>query len=471
MVDVCVIGAGPAGSTFAARMAELGHEVCLIERARFPRRHLGESLSPGVLPLLDTIGAREAAEASGFRRVHSVVVKWDAGLQVRQDSRQQGLIVDRGSFDTMLLERARALGVRVLQPAVLRTRRHDENGWHVCIEAEGRTFHLRAAFIADASGRAASTRGRKTPTGCRTLALYSYWRGSHLAEQPRIEAGNEAWYWGVPLPDGTYNTLVFVDMKHFRMEKARPLATRFRELLDRSGLMTGCRDARLIGPVLAADATPYLDRESVTPSSIKIGEAALAIDPLSSSGVQKAIQTALAGAVVCNTLLRGRESSDAALRFYRQNLADASERHGRWAAAHYASVATRGGGAFWNHRASHIEPQPASLASDPIDAYALSMARIELSDQLEFVDLPSIEGDFVTVKPAVRHPGLEGPVTYLGGWELAPLLRRLPVGLTMLQLAQSWAASIPLKSALAIAGWLLNKGILVGKTVERRELT
>ena len=48
MADVCVIGAGPAGSTFAARMAQLGHHVHLIERQRFPRRHLGESLSPGV---------------------------------------------------------------------------------------------------------------------------------------------------------------------------------------------------------------------------------------------------------------------------------------------------------------------------------------------------------------------------------------------------------------------------------------
>jgi len=471
MVDVCVIGAGPAGSTFAARMAELGYEVCLIERARFPRRHLGESLSPGVLPLLETIGAREAVEASGFRRVRSVLVKWDAGLQVRQDSREQGLIVDRGSFDTLLLERARALGVRVLQPAVIRTRRHDENGWQVCIEAEGRTFHIRAAFIADASGRAAATGGRKTPTGCRTLALYTYWRGCDLAERPRIEAGNEAWYWGVPLPDGTYNTLVFVDLKHFRMEKARPLGARFRELLERSSLMTGCRDAHPIGPIRAADATPYLDQDSVTPSSIKIGETALAIDPLSSSGVQKAIQTALAGAVVCNTLLRKREASDAALRFYRQNLADASERHCRFAAAHYASVATRGAGAFWNDRASHIGAQPPSPASDPIIAHALSMARIELSDQLDFVDLPSIEGDFVMVKPALRHPGLEGPVTYLGGWELAPLLRQLPAGLTMLQLAQAWSASIPLKSALTIVGWLFNKGILVGKPAERREFT
>ena len=469
MADVCVIGAGPAGSTFAARLAALGHDVCLVERARFPRSHLGESLSPGVLPLLDATGARAAVEAAGFQRVRSVLTKWDAGLHVREDTREQGLLVDRGRFDMLLLERARALGVRVLQPAVVRERRREGNGWRIRIDADGRTSDVRAAFMADASGRAAGMSARKRRTGCRTLALYAYWRGSNLPSQPRIEAGTDAWYWGVPLPDGTYNTLVFVDVKQFRAAGAGPLVARFRELLDRSGLMAGCRDAELAGPVLVADATPYLDCESVTRTSIKVGDAALAIDPLSSSGVQKAIQSALAGAIVCNTLLRKTASAAAALRFYRQTLADASGRHCRWAAAHYGSVAVRSGGTFWAERAAHAEPQPPLPARDPLDAQALAAACVEVSKQLEFVELPCIEGDFVTMKPALSHPGLEGPVAYLGGWELAPLLRRLPAGLTMLQIAQAWSSGIPLKSALAIAGWLLNNGVLVARTVERRE--
>src|SRR5206468_8030294 len=121
---------------------------------------------------------------------------------------------------------------------------------------------------------------------------------------------------------------------------------------DRSGLMAGCRDARLVSPVLAADATPYLDEESVTPLSIKVGEAALALDPLSSSGVQKAIQSALAGAVVVNTLLRKPALREAAFRFYRESLGQASERHRRWAAEHYGTVAARNAASFWRDRAT-----------------------------------------------------------------------------------------------------------------------
>ena len=79
------------------------------------------------------------------------------------------------------------------------------------------------------------------------------------------------------------------------------------------------------------------------------------------------------------------------------------------------------------------------------------------------MDLPCIDGEFVAVKPAVRHPGLEGPVAYVGGQEIAPLLRRLPVGSTPLQIARSWSDRIPLESGLAIAGWMLNRGILVSR--------
>ena len=462
MADICVIGAGPAGSTFAARMAQLGHEVCLIECAHFPRSRLGESLSPGVMPLLEVTGARGAVEAAGFRRVRSVLVKWDEPLKERRDAREQGLLVDRGRFDTLLLERARALGVRVLQPARVRERRTHDGGWSLDVEADGSSVKLRADFVADATGRSAGITARRRRTACRTLALYGYWRGSHLPEQPRIEAGADAWYWGVPLPDGTYNTLVFMDVRQFRAARTTPLAARFRELLGRSGLMAGCHDAQLVGSVRAADATPYRDEESVSPLSIKVGEAALAIDPISSSGVQKAIQTALAGSVVCNTLLRRAESSAAALGFYRHNLAEASGRHCRWAADHYGLVARRTAGSFWRDRAPDGESRPSSRPPRAFDPSALSAARVELSRELDFVELPCIEGDFVTVKPALRHPGLEGPVAYLGGWELAPLLRRLPAGLTPLQLAQSWSSRIPLKSGLALAGWLLHNGILVG---------
>jgi len=109
MSCIAVIGAGPAGCVFAARMAQLGYEVTLVERLAFPRRRLGESLSAGVLPLLETIGARGAVETAGFSRVHVVRTAWVEDEVERRDPDGRGLLVDRGQFDALLLERARAL--------------------------------------------------------------------------------------------------------------------------------------------------------------------------------------------------------------------------------------------------------------------------------------------------------------------------------------------------------------------------
>ena len=449
--DVCVIGGGPAGSVLAARLAALGHTVSLIERAQFPRRHLGESLSPGVLPLLDTVGARQSVEDAGFSPVESVLVNWDEGLQERRDPDARGLLVDRGRFDALLLQRAAVMGVQVLQPAVFRECRQHGEGWSIVVEQGDQIVQLSARFLADASGRAFATRGLKRRTGARATAFYAYWQGESLPKRPRIEAGSDAWFWGVPLPGGLYNTLVFVDPRAYRPKQ-------FLDLIGRSSLLEGCRDVCLASQVLSADATPYLDEESVTPCSIKVGDAALTIDPLSSSGVQKAIQTSLAAAIVVNTLLRKPESGEHAIEFYRSSLADASDRHCRWAGEYYGRAAAIHPGPFWRQRASEPSTAEALPSFTPNDFAAAPLA---LSPELRFLDSPCIDGAFVTVKPALHHPSLDRPVAYVGGCEVTPLLRQLPAGLTPIQIARLWSDRLPLKTGLAITGWLASRGLLI----------
>ena len=462
MADVCVIGAGPAGCTFAARMAQLGHQVHLIERKLFPRRHLGESLSPGVMTLLRAADMHETVEAAGFPRVRGVWVKWADGPRFREDPRQERLLVDRGEFDLRLLERARALGARVHQPAHVLEQVWDGAKWRLTLDADGTSRHIAADFVANASGRRGVSPRRQTKTGASTLAVYGYWRCASVRTAPWIEAGEDAWYWGVPLPDGTYNTLVFVDPDWFRSAPGSNLSERFLGLIGRSGLMADCRDAELVAPARAIDATPYLSSDCVAPTRIQLGDAALAIDPISSSGVQKAIQTALSGAIVANTLLGRREMTNAALDFYGAQLSDASERHRRWTAGHYRAVADQCDRPFWRQRSAPFETrEPPPLPA--FDASALAMTPVELSPELEFVRTPCLRGDFVSLASALHHPRLGSPLVFLGGRELAPLLQKLPPGKTPLQIAQFWSNRMPLKSSMAIAGWLVNHGVLVGQ--------
>ena len=288
--------------------------------------------------------------------------------------------------------------------------------------------------------------------------------------RPRIEAGEDAWYWGVPLPDGTYNTLVFVDAKRFRAAGEGTLTSRFLDLLDRSRLMEGWGAAEMIAAPSAIDATAYVDDECASPNSLKIGDAALALDPLSSSGVQKAIQGALSAAIVANTLLRRPEAHAAALQFYRASLAEASARHRAWASGHYATVSVREPGSFWSARCAW----PATpVPSGPVVDATLQLASntgVQLSPDAELLEVPRLGPDFVGLGPALHHPTLEAPVAYLGGWELAPLLRQVRAGMTPLQVVHSWSPRVPIKSGLAIAGWMLGRGILVPRAGESRRV-
>jgi flavin-dependent dehydrogenase len=454
--DVCVVGGGPAGSTLAARLAEFGNDVLLIERAEFPRRHLGESLTPGVRPLLEAIGAGDVVIEAGASAVESVLVNWDEGFRERTDPEAQGLLVDRGRFDTLLLEHARAAGVHVLQPAIFRDCSPFAGGWRISVERGGETICFSTRFLADASGRAFATRGRKRRTGARTTAFYAYWQGADLPRRPRIEAGSDAWYWGVPLPDGIYNTLVFVDPRTYG-------PNRFHELVGRSGLLEECRDISLVSPIQAADATPYIDEESVTHHSIKVGDAALSIDPLSSSGVQKAIQTALSGAVVANTLVRKPESRVAAMQFYRSSLAEASARHRRWAGEYYSVAAATRTGEFWRQRALRSAPAEAapSFTASNVAVKNFAGKPLALSPELRFVESPCIDGEFVTVKSALHHPFLDRPVTYVGGCEIPPLVRKVREGMKPMEIALLWSDRVPIRTGLALTGWLLGKGLLV----------
>jgi 2-polyprenyl-6-methoxyphenol hydroxylase-like FAD-dependent oxidoreductase len=430
--------------------------VCLIERAGFPRSRLGESLTPGIWSIAGMIGVRSAIEGAGFTRVRTVSVHWGRGEEERHDPSGRGLLVDRGRFDQLLVEQARSLGVRVLQPATVRERRQAGGEWRLKIDSTGRTIDLGASFVADASGRAGWLPGLRRRTGPRTVALHAYWRGAGLPVTPRVEAGADAWYWSVPLPDGRCNALAFLSPRAVRAARTRAIDTLYLHIIERSRLLAACRDATLDGRVHVVDATPQLADDPVTPRSILVGDAALALDPLSSSGVQKAMQNALSGAVVVNTLLRRPELAGAAMAFHRSSLTASSERHRAWAASHYSTVADVRPGDFWKERASAAPPTERTDEA-PVDMDA----RATLSSRAEIVDEPCLDGDFVAVRPALRHPGLDGAVAYLGGWELAPLLRGLTPGMTPREAALAWSDRMPLPSALAITAWLSRHGIFV----------
>lgn len=461
MSRVCVIGGGPAGAVFALRMAALGHAVTLVERAAFPRRALGEALTPGVRPLLDTVGAGDAIEAGGGLPVARIRHLWDGPAQWRDGGQAAGCTVDRGRFDARLLDHARAAGVEVLQPARVLARDETEAGWSLTVAAPEGLRRVDADFLAIATGRS----GRGRPEGPAAVAAHAYWRLKGAGPAACIEAGADAWYWGVPLPGGLYNTLVVCRPETLRAAEGASLADRLAVLLARSRLLPDLAGAERDGPAGAADATPRRAAEPVGAHFIRIGDAALALDPISSSGVQKAVQGALAAAVTANTLLRRPEAGAAALAFYEARLGETAARHRRWAGGHYAAAAASRPHPFWQERAGDA-PADAPPPAPRLDAAFLRGQPVRLAPEAAIRSMPCLEADFVALRPALTHPGLDGPVAYLGGHALAPLLARFPDGATPLELARSWGDMLPLTPALAIVARLVDFGVIVPASPE-----
>ena len=108
--DVVVIGGGPGGATIATLLAKQGCAVLLVEKQRFPRHHVGESLLPGIVPILQAMDALEKIEAAGFVRKYGATYVWGRNKEPwsidfgSQDENVYAWEVDRGRFDQILLD-------------------------------------------------------------------------------------------------------------------------------------------------------------------------------------------------------------------------------------------------------------------------------------------------------------------------------------------------------------------------------
>lgn len=152
--DVVVIGGGPAGSAASIQCARAGLNVALIERLLFPRNHPGETLHPGIEPLLRQLDVWEEVLAADFPRHVGQWIQW-AGqprfepFGVDENGLWLGFQAWRADFDAILLERARQVGVQVLQPC--RALQAIVNNGRVrgVLTSQGA---VRAHFVVDASG-------------------------------------------------------------------------------------------------------------------------------------------------------------------------------------------------------------------------------------------------------------------------------------------------------------------------------
>jgi hypothetical protein len=335
----------------------------------------------------------------------------------------------------------------VLRPARAHVPAWTGGHWRVPVDGPTWSGDVVARFLVDGTGRAPRPRAGEV----RTVALSAAWRGPAPATvEMRVEAVADGWCWGVTLPDGRVHTLVMVDMKSCAGLDRRGREAKLRDHFRATALFRECLCSTLLGSVGVCDASPHLAEAPATSRAIKVGDAASALDPLSSQGVQSALRSAIQASAVVHTVLTGGDT-EAAVEFYRHAQRESFDHHRRITGELYAS--RRAETAFWQARRATTMPAPAAPApGDP---------PLMLSPHARMDAVPTLVGDTVRRAPALTHPALTRPVASLEGDTLAPLLARVRDGQHAVDILAAWAPLVPAERGQRILDWLRRQGVLV----------
>lgn len=314
-LDVLVLGGGPAGCAAAILCAQHGLGVALLERERFPRDRPGETLHPGVEPLLRQLGLGDALQLAGFLRHPGIWVRWDADLRFEPFGADSsgpwlGFQAWRADFDSMMLERARSLGVIVRQPC--RAVAHVLDGARVSgVRASCGT--LSARFVIDAAGsshwlarKLSLDIGRRSPP---LTVRFGYASGECPArdDAPALVADEAGWTWTARVRPQLYGWARLSWRDARRSDAAPP---------------EEMRALTLHGHVRAADVTWRMVSEPAGPGYFLAGDAAALLDPAASHGVLRGIMSGMMAAHLCAAVIKDGVSEQQAAHEYRRWLTD-----------------------------------------------------------------------------------------------------------------------------------------------------
>lgn len=334
--DLIVVGGGPAGSAAAAIAARHGLAVLLLEADRHPRLHLGESLLPGVVPILDEMGALAEVEAAGFTR-KTGSTHWNWGLTQAWDlwfaeteEYDHAWLVERARFDDLLFRSAgRAGAVTHQQAAAQGFLREGERvvGVEWTRRGEQQARVARAPLTVDATGQAALL---SRELGLRTMipglqhhASWAHYEGAGRLPAPRtaqalLAAEERHWYWYFPL-DERLTSVGVVFQEDYRELPEEQRAKSFEEVVQANARLRALLgpNARRVTSVHSQRDWSYRLSQVAGPGWLLAGDSSGFIDPILSTGVFLAMH---AGALCARAAVavKGGQPEAAALARYQQ---------------------------------------------------------------------------------------------------------------------------------------------------------
>jgi flavin-dependent dehydrogenase len=312
-------------------LARAGWRVLLFEKARFPREHIGESLLPATLPILQDLGALEAVQRAGFTHKAGATMRWGSSSEPwswyfheTNATWPHSYQVWRPQFDQILLDNAAANGVDVRQEhRVLGVCRHDGRVTGVrFVDDTGAELEASCRFVVDASGQAGligRDLGLRTPDeSFRNLAVYGYFANARRLPEPDsgnifIESYPDGWVWAIPLHTGVMSVGVVVDsaLGQAGIREHGPEGFLHAQLATAPSTSDMLREARQESTTYVIRDWSYMSSRLAGDGWVLVGDAACFIDPLFSSGVHLAMSSAVLASAHVTTTLRRPEMEQA----------------------------------------------------------------------------------------------------------------------------------------------------------------
>lgn len=346
LYDALIIGGGPGGSCAATCLARAGKRALVLEKERFPRFHIGESLLPYNHQLFQEIGVLQKLEAAGF------VTKYGAQFHLGNSSKCLKLIfksgrftrspvafqVERSKFDHILLTHARESGAETREGWTVNKFTHAPDG--VSIEARdeaGRTETFRGRFLIDASGRGNFTGNvegtRRIHPQLKKIAIFGHFEGVKVEEGPKagdivIVRLDDKWFWLIPISPKKVSVGCVMDQQEFARSGEAPAELFARIWKSSSELQSRMNDARPVGAIQTTSDFSYYNDRLIGPRLMRIGDAAGFMDPIFSAGVYLAMFSGKLAAEVIADAVAGGNNGSSGMRAYEKRMFRAMRYYG-----------------------------------------------------------------------------------------------------------------------------------------------
>jgi flavin-dependent dehydrogenase len=309
LYDVAIIGGGPAGSTAATLLAKAGRRVIVLEREKFPRFHIGESLLPFSTQAFDRLGVREKLDRTFLPKFGGEIVAacgtkgvkfyFKDGFRTPRDRAYQ---VTRSEFDKLLLEHSRENGAEVREETEVKKIAFEEDRVKIDIQtSDGAKSTIESRYLLDCSGRQTTLGNffklKKSYDHLQKFSVFAHYENVDRAEGIdgtliRMVRGLDRWFWMIPLTATRMSIGVVMDTTTYRAMKLPAEAALEKCIGEQPMVLERMTRAERVSPVYSAGDYSYRNARLFGDRWLLAGDAAGFIDPVFSSGVFLAIMSA-----------------------------------------------------------------------------------------------------------------------------------------------------------------------------------